>query len=98
MRRHPESVWRAAPGFLAVARPGTEILTVSGPAADLWELLEHDTTLPLAASELARRHEAPVDVVRRDLEPLWDRLLAGGFIDESVDESVGAPNDGCTDG
>lgn len=85
MRRHPESIWRSAPGFLAVARPGTEILTVSGPAADLWELLDRHTTLSDVAAELAARHDAPVDVVLHDLEPLWDRLRIEGLVEGFVD-------------
>ncbi|GAA4125157.1 hypothetical protein GCM10022415_31860 [Knoellia locipacati] len=81
MRRHPETIWRAAPGFVALARPGGEILTVTGPAAGLWELLEQGTTPAEAAEVLAGRHGATVDVVLADLEPLWDRLRAEGLLD-----------------
>ena len=81
MRRHPETIWRSAPDYVAVARPGGEILTVTGPAAGLWELLEQGTTLADAAEVLADRHGAPVDVVLADLEPLWERLGAEGLLD-----------------
>lgn len=75
-------VWRSAPGFLALARPGSDALTISGPAADLWELLAADPTPAGLAATLAARYGADPAMVESDLAPVLDALFRHGFIRE----------------
>ena len=80
MRRNPQSLWRFVPGFLAVGLPGCDVLTVRGPAADLWYLLREDTTVETLTEALADRYGAAVLDVLQDVAPLLERLELEGHV------------------
>lgn len=73
-------MWRTAPGFLVLAREGTEVLTVTGPGADVWELLAGEPDEGSLVRGLADRYGVPAEVVQRDLVELLDRLRADGHV------------------
>jgi hypothetical protein len=54
---------------------------ITGPAAEIWELLEEPTTLDVAAERLAAVHGASPADVRADLEPVLDLLLRDGAVE-----------------
>lgn len=81
MKRSAAALWRTAPGFLTVTRPGVDVLTVEGPGADIWNLLEQEISFEELAERLAERYSAPLETVRADLAPMIDRFAAEGLIE-----------------
>lgn len=57
------------------------MLTIDGPAPDIWELLADDIEFDQLAVELATRYGAPLELVRADLTAMLDRLIAEGLVD-----------------
>jgi hypothetical protein len=68
---------RRLPDELLVLGPDDPAPTVvTGPAADVWELVERPIDFETAAATLAEHYATDAVVVERDLEPVWAHLLA----------------------
>jgi hypothetical protein len=83
VRRRRDVLWRSVDGYLAVSTVGGEALEASGPAADIWELLDDWTTIDDVSGELARRHGADVEVVRSDVAVFVERLIDHGYVERN---------------
>ena len=80
-QRHPSVVWRAAPGYLVVGRPGSPTMEVYGPGADMWELLPAAPHVTDLCRQLADRFHAELADVRPGIESLLIDLERRGFVD-----------------
>jgi len=88
-RRSPSALFReVGPEVLlaAVERPGFDVL--SGPATDVWDLLDRPQTLDELVASLADRYDAPRTSIETDVQRLLDELTRRGWIEE-VSPSVG---------
>lgn len=80
-RQHPGTLRRRLPdGVLLLAPAATEPIVITGPGADLWDLLARPDAFASAADTIARAYAGDPDQVRRDLAPVWDRLVAVGAL------------------
>lgn len=79
--RHPRALSRSVPAGIVVLGPlGDEPLSMTGPAADLWEVLRAPCSMDEAAATLAERFGTDLATVRRDLDPIWRALRTAGAI------------------
>ena len=79
--RTPTVLWRRTPATLV--RLDTDEgapVTVGGPAADLWTLLDEPTTLAEATELLAEAYSADPNQVRDDLARMLEDLEARGLV------------------
>lgn len=81
VQRRADVVWRTAPGFLVVAAPAGELSVVTGPGAEVWELLAEPIEFDEAVRVLGERFGVEVEVVRRDLESFVESMIAKGYVD-----------------
>jgi hypothetical protein len=80
--RHSRVLWRRLANAVVVLGPHADKPTaISGPAAEIWDLLALPTTLDDAAAHLAAAHAAPAADVRRDIEPVLERLVREGAVE-----------------
>jgi hypothetical protein len=79
-RRATDAVWRATPGFLALARPDGATLDVSGPGFRIWQLLVTPATMTELVIVLATEYGAPLDEVERDVDEFIKTLADSGFV------------------
>jgi len=81
LRRSADTLWRRLLGGVLLLAPDMdEPLRLSQPADVLWELLAEAIPFDALVAVLAEAHDVPADVVRNDLTPLVERLLAAGAI------------------
>lgn len=81
LARSPAAITRRFAGRLVVLGPADDeplVLTGSGPL--VWDAVDRETTVDALAEGLAARFEIDVDVVRRDIGPLVDGLVAVGAL------------------
>lgn len=85
--RSPRTLWRVAPGFLALLDLRGTRLQVAGPAGDIWELLEE----PIAEGELvdvlAARFDVRSQLIADEVSRLLLSLHERGFARRSDDDS-----------
>ena len=79
--RAPTVLWRRTPATLVLldAEDGAPV-TVGGPAADLWSLLDEPTTLAEATELLAEADSADPSQVSDDLARMLEDLEARGLV------------------
>jgi len=80
-RRSPDAVWRAVPGYLAVATVDGRVIEVGGPGADIWRRLAAWTDEGDLVAALAREYGAPIETVAADVERLLGELRSGGYVE-----------------
>ena len=81
MRRRADVLWRASPGYLVLSTPNGEVTSVTGPGVEVWELLSEPLDADSIVMTLAERYAADVELIRRDLAPLFETLIRGGYVD-----------------
>jgi len=62
-------------GLLLLGPTATEPIVMTGPAADVWGLVDTPISFEQVVSTLARRYDVAPPLVAADLEPVWDRLV-----------------------
>ena len=80
VKRDPDALWRIGDRFLVLAHADGEVLSASGPGADIWSALATDVEMEDLVSSLAARYGADLDLVRHDVEAFVDQLRQRGFI------------------
>jgi len=78
--RRPDLLVRHAPGFVAVARVDGSSITLEGPGAAVWRLLDEPRTILDLAQELADVYDAEPPRIAADIEPLLAELAESGFV------------------
>ena len=79
-RRRPDVLTRTAPEFVALARPDGHNVTLAGPAAALWLLLEEPGTAHDLARSLAARYDADTERIVADIAPVLERLQVDEYV------------------
>jgi hypothetical protein len=75
LRRRPDVLSRrVASGVVLLTNEATDVFEVTGPGADMWELLARAVTFDELVARLAEDYETSPTVVRRDLEPVLTEL------------------------
>ena len=81
VKRAADVIWRCAPHYLVLARPGTPPLVVSGGASELWNVLdEHDRSVEEICTLMAARLGTDEQAVRPGLRHLLERLTRAGYV------------------
>lgn len=83
MRRRRDVLWRSVDGYLAASTVAGTALEATGPAADIWNLLDDWITIDELSGELATRHGADFDQVRADVATFVDRLIDDGYAERN---------------
>ena len=81
MQRRGDVLWRAAPGYLVLSTPEGQVTSITGPGFDVWELLAEPIDSETIVVMLSQHYAADVEVVRRDLAPVFEALVSGGYVD-----------------
>jgi hypothetical protein len=79
IKRGPDVLWRATGQLLVLGRPDGTVITVTGPGADVWQLLG-TTPLEQLVADLAAQYGASAPVVRADVQALLAQLRLQGFV------------------
>lgn len=82
-RRRPQVLWRAVPGYLALATPEGRTLEVGGAAHEVWTRLADWVGEDALAGDLAVRYSAEERDIARDVQSLLHHLHAEGFVEHS---------------
>jgi hypothetical protein len=80
-RRNPATLWRIAPGYLAVADTTGRLAEAVGPAADVWERLAEWVQESALVEDLERHFAAEHETIARDVREFLDRMHSEGFVD-----------------
>lgn len=83
MRRRRDVLWRIAPGFLAVSRPGQDVTVIRGAAAHLWELAVDEVSIEEIAATLADFFGAGPDRVMTEVKPIIEDLIEKRLLEDS---------------
>ena len=67
-------------GALVLVPGDTEPALLTGPGADVWELLEDGITQEELVAELAERYHVDRERVATDIVPLLDQLAERGMV------------------
>ena len=78
--RAPDVLFRAVPGYLALAKPDGTMTEVHGPGADVWQEIEQPIGLQEIVDTLARRFPEDPTTVLEDVRHLLEELEAGGYV------------------
>lgn len=78
--RDDHVLWRHVVDGVLLDVPGTELLTLTGPGAHLWELLAVPQTAGSAAGALAGQFDRPAAEIETQLRPLLDDLVQRGAV------------------
>jgi hypothetical protein len=79
-QRRSDAVWRVGGRFAAVAGADGRIVTIEGPAVDVWMRLAEPCTFDELVRELACDYGVHADTVRADVAPLLAELQHEGFV------------------
>ena len=79
-RRRSDVLMRTAPDFVALARPEGANVSLAGPAAALWSLLEEPATAQELAHRLATGYDADVARIAVDIAPVLERLRVDDYL------------------
>lgn len=81
-RRASDAVWRQShDGVLVLAAPDHDVVSLTGAAAALWQLLDVPRTVDEAARALAEAYSGAPQQIAADLDPLLADLVARGVVD-----------------
>lgn len=78
--RESRVLFRAVPGYLALAKVDGTISEVHGPGADVWAELAKPTELEQIVDSLARRYLADRITLLEDVRHLLQNLEEGGYV------------------
>lgn len=78
--RAPTALWRRTLTAVLVRRPGDPLRTLPGTAAEIWDLLAREPTLPEIVADLAARYDATVADIDADVVTLIETLVAAGLV------------------
>ena len=81
IRRRDDVLYRVGVDFLAIARVDGYSLTLTGPGASIWEILQGPMTGGSVVSVLAEEYEVPHETVACDIGPVLERMVSEGFLD-----------------
>ena len=73
-------LWRAVPGYLALARVDGTIAEVHGPGADVWMEIAQPAELDQIVDNLAKRYSGDRATVLEDVRRLLEKLEEGGYV------------------
>ena len=77
--RSPGTLWRVAPGFLALVDLEGRRLQVAGPAGDMWELLSEPRSEDDLVEMLAARYDVSSQSIADEVSHLLLSLRERGF-------------------
>ena len=78
--RSGDVLWRAVPGYLALAKPDGKVVEVHGPGADVWHEIEQPVDLEQLVDMLADRFAVDRGTVLEDVRRLLGELEEGGYV------------------
>jgi hypothetical protein len=82
LRRRAEVLWRRVTSGVVLLTPeAADVIEVTGPGAEIWDLLAEPITFGELTARLARDHESDAATVRRDVEPVLEELVARGAVE-----------------
>lgn len=79
-RQASNVLFRAVPGYLALAKVDGTIAEVHGPGADIWSELTSPTELEQIVDNLASRYHGDRATVLEDVRHLLQNLEEGGYV------------------
>lgn len=79
-RKASSVLFRAVPGYLALAKVDGTISEVYGPGADIWSELTSPTGLEQIVDNLVGRYLGERATVLEDVRHLLQNLEAGGYV------------------
>ena len=80
IRQASNVLFRAVPGYLALAKVDGTIAEVHGPGADVWMEIAQPTELEHIVDNLARRYSGDRVSVLEDVRQLLQNLEEGGYV------------------
>jgi hypothetical protein len=80
-RRRTDVLWRTADSYLVVSTVAGEGLQATGPAPEIWHGLGEWITIDDLSADLAERHGADSEQVRRDVTAFIDQLIDEGYVE-----------------
>ena len=78
--RSCDVLFRAVPGYLALAKPDGTTVVVHGPGADVWQAIDQPVELDQLVDVLNERFAADRVAVLEDVRHLLEELEAGGYV------------------
>ena len=78
--RAPDVLFRAVPGYLALAKPDGAMIEVHGPGADVWQVIEQPVELHQIADALVDRFAVDPVTMLEDVQHLLTELEVGGYV------------------
>jgi hypothetical protein len=80
-RRVPQTLWRAAPGYLVLATVAGDTVEVGGAGGDIWAQLADWISEEDLAATLARQYGADQRLLSPDVRSLLEKLHAQGYVE-----------------
>lgn len=80
-RRSQRVLWRAAPGYLALATVDGQVMEIEGPGCDVWARLADWVTEGELTAALAQEYGAGEEAVAADVRSLLQGLHAQGYVE-----------------
>ena len=80
--RSPNVLWRTAPDFLALATIEGDLIEVSGPGEQIWNLLASAMAFDDLVDCLSVRYGGDSAVISQDVAELLHTLGEGGYVAE----------------